>query len=627
MKKTLLFIFLSIGLISFNSTNAQCTISLTAIDTVLCPGNSTTLTATPAPNVLPTTFAAGNNHRGNMFDIVAINEVMITGFDAHPMANTDIEIYYKVGTYAGSENNPAAWTLVGTAIGVVAQPLGTATPIPLAVNVTIPAGQTYSFYVTSSNVGVSLNYTNGTTPGAVFSSDANIQFLEGVGIEYPFSGGAFSPRVWNGNINYIIPGPTTYLWSTGDTTSSITVSPSVLTDYSVAMTASGCPTLIDTIAIDISSTTVDLGLDLVGCQGDTFAFDAMNAGSSFLWQDLSTGQTYSSSVSDTINVQVTDPWGCTANDTVLLTLNVNPVVSLGADTLVCASSGFMLDAGAGFTSYTWTNGDSTQTVSLSAADSIGVSVIDGNGCSGTDWINVSMHYTPTFVDTTNGLACYGDSDGSTIIWIDGGAPNYDILWASGDTTLSLTGLTAGTYNYNVSDTNGCIYANSITVTQPDSIAISAVTTNESGTGANGTIDLTTIGGTAGYSFSWDNGMTTEDISGLTAGTYVVTVTDTNGCTQTLSVNITSTVGMVEINNLDFEVFPNPSNGMLTLSVPNNGTEHYAIEVVNALSQVVFVKNIVTNTDSKVDLTHLRSGMYYLNIVSGQTVGTKRIIIQ
>lgn len=152
--------------------------------------------------ILQSTFAAGNNHRGNMFDITAISTVMIESFDSHPMANTSYEIYYKSGTYVGSENNAAAWTLVGSAANVVAQPQGTPTPLPIPVNVIIPAGQTYGFYVTSSNITVSQRYTNGTAVGNVFAQDASIQFKEGCGIEYPFASTPFTPRVWNGRIHY-----------------------------------------------------------------------------------------------------------------------------------------------------------------------------------------------------------------------------------------------------------------------------------------------------------------------------------------------------------------------------------------------------------------------------------------
>ncbi len=211
---------------------AQCTVTVTPTADTLCLGDSTTLTAAvPGSGSVFTTMAGGNNHRGNMFDLTAINTVTITQFDANPMATTNIAIYYRVGTHVGFQNNAAGWTLIGTANNVV--PLGspTPTPVPVPINITIPAGQTYAFYVTSTNVAVSLNYTNGTTVGNVFASDANLQFKEGSGMEYPFCNGGspFTPRNWNGRIHYTVPVAATYAWSTGATTSTITVMPTATT--------------------------------------------------------------------------------------------------------------------------------------------------------------------------------------------------------------------------------------------------------------------------------------------------------------------------------------------------------------------------------------------------------------
>jgi hypothetical protein len=118
------------------------------------------------------------------------------------MANTDYENYHKSGTYVGNENNSGAWTLVGSATNVTAQPMGTPTPLPIPINVVIAGGQVEAFYVTSTNTTISQYYTNGTSVGNVFSSTADLQFTEGCGLEYPFSGSPFTPRVWNGVIHY-----------------------------------------------------------------------------------------------------------------------------------------------------------------------------------------------------------------------------------------------------------------------------------------------------------------------------------------------------------------------------------------------------------------------------------------
>lgn len=328
MKKLLLSFFaMTFAYTSFG----QCSVTLDVSDSTLCQGDAATITAiTPsASNNITTTFAAGNNHRGNMFDIVAINDITIDSVYAHPQANTTIEIYYKVGSFSGSENNAGAWTLVGSA-AVTAQAQGTPTPVPLNINVAIPAGQTYAFYVTSSNVAVSLNYTDGTAQGAVYVSDANMQVLQGVGLEYPFSGSPFSPRMWNGTIYYSTnTGAASFSWSSGETTPSISVTPTANTTYTVDVTIAGCPSTVSASAdIEVSDVSADLGSDTTICVYNSITFDPGNDPADvFSW---STGATTSTLTVDstmqntgTVDyiVNITDNFGCMAVDTVSLTVD------------------------------------------------------------------------------------------------------------------------------------------------------------------------------------------------------------------------------------------------------------------------------------------------------------------
>jgi len=328
MKKLLLSCF---ALAIANISIGQCTVTLNVSDSTLCQGDTATLTALPpsSTNNITTTFAAGNNHRGNMFDIVATNQITIDSVHAHPQGNTTIEIYYKMGSFSGSENTAGNWTLVGSA-AVTAQAQGTPTSVPINIGVTIPAGQTYSFYVTSSNTAVSLNYTDGTTQGAVYASDANMQILEGVGLEYPFSGTPFSPRMWNGTIYYsTTTGTSTFNWSTGATTQSIDVVPTANTTYTVDVTIPGCPSTVSESAdIEVSDLAVDLGGDTTICVYNSITFDPGNdPADTYSW---STGATTSTiTIDSTIQntgttdyiVSVTDDFGCLAIDTVALTVD------------------------------------------------------------------------------------------------------------------------------------------------------------------------------------------------------------------------------------------------------------------------------------------------------------------
>ncbi len=157
------------------------------------------------PGDLTTTLAGGNSQNGNMFDIVAKNNITIDSFEVNPTVAAGtavtVEIYERAGTYVGSETTAANWTLVGSA-QVTANGSGVPTPVPVNVGVTVPATQRHAFYVTISS-GQTLNYTNGGGVGTLEAENADLQFFEGVGKSYPF-GGTFTPRVWNGVINYTV---------------------------------------------------------------------------------------------------------------------------------------------------------------------------------------------------------------------------------------------------------------------------------------------------------------------------------------------------------------------------------------------------------------------------------------
>ncbi|MEZ5009940.1 MAG: T9SS type A sorting domain-containing protein [Chitinophagales bacterium] len=138
------------------------------------------------------------------------------------------------------------------------------------------------------------------------------------------------------------------------------------------------------------------------------------------------------------------------------------------------------------------------------------------------------------------------NDGSIDITVSGGTAAYSYSWSNGSTTEDISGLAPGNYSVTVTDANGCIENTSVNVAAgvdpcaTTTISISSTTIDESGVGANdGSIDITVSGGAAAYSYNWSNGSTTEDISGLTAGVYDVTVTDANGCLETASVTIST----------------------------------------------------------------------------------------
>ncbi|HUM47036.1 MAG TPA: GEVED domain-containing protein, partial [Chitinophagales bacterium] len=159
----------------------------------------------PVAAPLPTTFIGGNAGDGNMFDITAINTIVITGFEGHLGLGqiSNVELYYKKGSYQGYENDATAWIFFGAQNNIAGEGIGVPTPYPFNLNLTIPAGTTYSFYITSTSPVI--HYTYGTNSGSVFASDNNLLVAEGNVISYPF-GTAGEPVEWNGMIHYTTVG-------------------------------------------------------------------------------------------------------------------------------------------------------------------------------------------------------------------------------------------------------------------------------------------------------------------------------------------------------------------------------------------------------------------------------------
>jgi hypothetical protein len=155
----------------------------------------------PLPNSLTTNFTGTNSGNGNMFDIQAIDNILIESFEISPTSGFGtIEVFFKAGSYQGFQNNASAWQSIANV------PFsGTPAVIKLNKSLAIPAGETYAIYITT-NGGTNLNYSNGIAVGNIAAQDANLRVLEGLGLSYPF-GSAFSPRIWNGKVNYTLINP------------------------------------------------------------------------------------------------------------------------------------------------------------------------------------------------------------------------------------------------------------------------------------------------------------------------------------------------------------------------------------------------------------------------------------
>lgn len=176
---------------------------------------------------------------------------------------------------------------------------------------------------------------------------------------------------------------------------------------------------------------------------------------------------------------------------------------------------------------------------LSAGSYI-VTIRDSHSCTGNVPFSIAQPVLPLngSASVTN-VDCFGESTGRIDIMVTGGTAPYTFLWNTGATSEDLMNIPAGDYNVVITDNNGCTTIVNATVSQPDSPLTGTVTETDvlCYGESTGSIDLSVTGGTPPYSFAWDNGATTEDITNLLAGTYSVIITDSNGCTASVNATV------------------------------------------------------------------------------------------
>lgn len=251
--------------------------------------------------------------------------------------------------------------------------------------------------------------------------------------------------------------------------------------------------------------------------------------------------------------------------------------------------------------YLWSNGAVTKDITNLAAGTYTVTVTDAQGCTMTTSATiteptiVSLNAVPT--NSTCGFA-----NGSINLTVSGGVTPYTYLWSNGITTEDLSGMLAGTSTVTVADANGYTKDTNATVLDTNGPTLSTTQVNVLCNGAaTGSIDLTVNGGTAPYTYLWSNGATTQDVSGLLAGAYTVTVTDANGCTKSTSATITEPPALVlsttQVNVTCFE----GSNGSIDLTV-SGGVAPYTYLWSNGnttqdISNLVVGTYTVTVTDA------------------------------
>jgi uncharacterized repeat protein (TIGR01451 family) len=325
-------------------------------------------------------------------------------------------------------------------------------------------------------------------------------------------------------------GTGTYVWSTGSTASSIVVVPVANASYSVTVTsANGCTNSASRVLSINSLPVVNITGDNIICRNESTTLTA-TGGNAYLWSNGATTTFINVNPisTSTYTVTATDINGCTASSSRIVTVNELPLLNITGDNIICTGTSTNLTATGGIT-YVWNTTATTATINVSpiSTTTYTVTATDSNGCTNTANSTVTVQPLPTVNITGENNICINES---TTLTATGGAT---YVWSNGSTSASITvsPLVTTTYTVTVTDANGCINSanRTVTVSLTAAAQISGVDVICAGTNTN----LTASGG---GTYVWSNGATSSVINvapGVTT-TYIVTVTNTNGCTGTAS---------------------------------------------------------------------------------------------
>jgi len=441
------------------------------------------------------------------------------------------------------------------------------------LNTGLCASITYQLTVTDSN-GCSDIATDVLTEPIAISATATSTDVSTCGV----SDGSISLTVTGGIA------PLTYLWSNGSTAQNPTGLPAG--SYSVTIIDStGCAGSASSSVGEPPVMTLSTVSTTVTCSGgnDGTVDLTVTGGATphtFAWSDGSTSEDLSNAAEGTYTVTVIDAVGCTASSTVTVSAIAPMTLSLTSlDATSCgandASAIVSVSGGTTPYTYTWSNGDTTSTASALPSGIHYVSIVDANSCIAYGTVTISESGGPTIsITSIVDNVCSGDASGAVNVSVTGGAPPYSYIWSHGATTGSISNLIGAIYELTVEDTSGCVATVSATINEPTALTISSTTTDASCSGTDGSASISVSGSTPPYTYLWSNAGTTSSQTGLAAGVYSVITTDSNGCSESISVVInnlggpTITADSVNHVNCDF-----PNNGAINISVSGGFTPY------------------------------------------------------
>ncbi|MBK7343427.1 MAG: hypothetical protein IPJ06_10260 [Saprospiraceae bacterium] len=402
----------------------------------------------------------------------------------------------------------------------------------------------------------------------------------------------------------------------------------------VTNTENGC-----TSSLDISVTEIEDPAGMVDstsmllCFGESNGYAALSSTGGiqphvFTWPDGMSVPVRSDLSAGTYLVLLSDANGCVDSidvtidqpSALLANIGSTPESSSGADDGVAwvAPSG-------GTPGYTvlWNTGETSDTIAPLPPGMYTATVTDANGCTNVKTTTVqAFGCALTGVTTAMPATCFGDSTGSAIISWSNENGAVQIEWSTGDTTAQIQNVPAGEYIVVLTDEGNCSFSDTVTIGQPSEIIIQIDSINNtSGPGMDdGGIYISVTGGQPGYTFEWFSGMdlvgTSEDLTDVGAGTYLLVVHDASGCTVK-----EEEIEVMDPSVLDqpnwagqIDVFPVPMQENLRIQLPAQGL--FTLRLMDSRGMIQQVKSN-QSVSTVLSVQDLPEGAYWLIIQDEQ----------
>jgi len=379
--------------------------------------------------------------------------------------------------------------------------------------------------------------------------------------------------------------------------------------YKVYMRANGTCIRNKTVTIPASSgLKVDLGKDIVLCEGESVVLDPKIQGLSYLW---STGETTSSievNESKNYSVTVTDANNCNGTDEINVTVNPIPKVNLGNDTTICEGTTLKIDSKINNAKYKWSNNQNTSSITVNSAGKYFIELTDSKGCLGYDTVEVNIQQKPTVNLGNDMLICPTET-----LVLDAQINNVSYLWNTGETTKTIIAKNTGVYSVEVTDIFDCKARSSVNIKAKINLNLGNDTTICIGT------NLVLNAKNNGMFYDWNTGENTQSITVNKAGKYLVEVSDGLGCKIYDSVmvfvdsiinpyvNLDTTFCQGEIlalqkhqNSYNLEWVNYPNQSQITI----NSSGKYKAVLSNQLCKDTFEVNVNILDTLKASIVHL-----------------------